>query len=364
MSVQLKPGLTIKKYTLEHCLGSGATGEVWAASNGSKTVAMKFIHQRHLESDAAAKHRQRLQNEINILAHLQHPHIPTLYDHDQDFERPFLVMRYIAEAPYEDLITTGEMLKIRLEKRLAALKTLAQTLAFVHTESIIHRDIKPGSINGIDTPYLLDFGISIEAQNIPNAQEDVGTGIYMPPQNVPLGKSIDDYGFAVVAYEVIFGCHPIFARHTIGKTLMDNRRLTGERLETRSWRFPSSIPLSECPGDLGGVEFGLLDELFENALCLNYPQPTAFVDDLFTAIVTPQNRPFLDNPPTTFPVFSLPVEEHYTDDGVARENRDTDTGVESPANFHSYWQNNGLIFALFIIASIIVFSMIIVLVNN
>jgi serine/threonine protein kinase len=329
MAFQPKPGSKVGRYTLTKHLGSGASGEVWTASDGTKPVAIKFLREQLIESDASERHLQRLENEINALSRLHFFHIPTLYDYDLQFERPYLVMQYISGKSYEDLIATGDMLNIRLDKRLAALKTMAETISAVHEMGIIHRDIKPASINGIENPYLLDFSIAIDVANATDAHPDVGTGIYMPPPEEPPGKCADNYAFAVVAYEVLFGCHPIFTAENIADTIQGNRQLTKVRLQRREWRLPSRIAPEELPGDMRGVDLDRLDKIFERALRTRYSYLPDFVADLAGTILVPENRPYLENPVPFFPVQPIPAQEHYTDEQVDRGNRDTDIGVRS-----------------------------------
>jgi serine/threonine protein kinase len=329
MAFQPKPGANVGRYTLTEHLGSGASGDVWTASDGTKPVAIKFLREQLIESDASDRHLQRLQNEINALSRLHFFHIPTLYDYDLQFERPYLVMQYISGESYEELIATGDMLKNQLEKRLAALNTVAETISAVHEMGIIHRDIKPASINGIENPYLLDFSIALDIDTVTDARPDVGTGIYMPPLEEPPGKSSDNYAFAVVAYEVLFGCHPIFTAENTAKTIQENRQLTKIRLQQREWRLPSRIPPEELPGDLRGVDLDRLDQVFERALRTRYSYLPDFVDDLADTILVPENQPYLENPVPFFPVQPIPAEEHYTDEQVDRGNRDTDMGTQS-----------------------------------
>src|SRR5262245_16743239 len=99
-------GMKIKTYTLESLLGSGASGEVWLATDGAKPVAIKFMNEALMNSPTAAKHRQRLEREIKALTMLKHPNIPALYDYDLSSDRPYLVMQFISEPSYDVLIAS------------------------------------------------------------------------------------------------------------------------------------------------------------------------------------------------------------------------------------------------------------------
>src|SRR5215470_19400646 len=105
----LETGQHIANYILEGRLGSGASGEVWQANDGARTVAMKFMNEGLVNGQDADQHRRGLEAEVRALSLLRHPHIPALYDHDLDFERPYLVMQYIGGQPYDRLIANGEI---------------------------------------------------------------------------------------------------------------------------------------------------------------------------------------------------------------------------------------------------------------
>jgi serine/threonine protein kinase len=335
--VQIKQGLKIRHYVLDRKLGEGAFGDVWAANDGSKTVAIKFIHAEFMASNSATKYIKYLQNEAQILGHLEHPNIPTLYDYDIESAPPYLVMQYIDGDSYETLIATGQMIRISLEKRLRALEVIAATTATIHRNGIIHRDIKPSSINGIDTPYLLDFGIAIDIKDVGDAHAEIGTGIYMPPPDIPTGKLSDNYSLAIVAYEVLFGHHPIFTANNISKTVIENRKLAGVCLQNGQWRLPSKLTDETLPGNLTGANLGRLDEIFTNALSLPADNMWKFVADLAKAILIPENQPYRDAPSPFFAVQSFAAGEHYTDHEVKRENRDTDMQPDSSIESGS-WQ--------------------------
>lgn len=261
----LESGVQVKQYTLESLIGTGATGEVWKAHFGERTVAIKFMHEALLNSPDFDRHRHRFKTEINALVRLKKSYVPTIYDFDLDFARPYMVMKYIEGEAYNRLIANGEMLKIPLTQRFKAIGIIALTLTHAHHRGIIHRDIKPANIKGVDPPYLLDFGIALESRELDTAKPEVGTGIYMPPWGEPLDKRSDMYSFALVVYEILFGQHPLFTPATIGTTVKETRQRAGEYLRTTAWRMPSRIAPHELPIDLREVDLTLLDALFAKA---------------------------------------------------------------------------------------------------
>lgn len=286
--MKLAAGIKIKDYTLDEMLGHGAAGEVWKAHDDSKTVAIKFMNPRLLEGADADKHRTRLQREVDALTRLQHPNVPTLYDHDLTFERPYLVMRYIGGDTYDKLITRGQMLQIRIDQRLHMITELARALEAAHALGIIHRDIKPANMIGIDNPYLLDFGIALTAESADMTMRNIGTTLYMDPDDPPDELS-DNFSFALVAYEVLFGTHAIFTRDNMvnNQFAVYSRFLAGERIKNRQWRLPSKVQKNELPPDLRNADLPRLDAIFEKAMGereTRYTDLRDFVNDLKSAI--------------------------------------------------------------------------------
>ncbi|MCU0511673.1 MAG: serine/threonine protein kinase [Anaerolineae bacterium] len=318
----LQPGTRIKSYTLEALLGRGASGEVWRATDGKKTVAIKFMNEALLTGASAAKHRQRLEREVKALTTLQHPNIPALYEYDLSVERPYLVMQFIAEPSYDLLISSGDMLRVPVARRLQLLEDLARALTAAHAAGIFHRDLKPGNMNGIETPYLLDFSIALEEEDIEHTSFNIGTTIYMTPDEEPPDRLSDNYSFAIVAYEVLFGVHPIFPPEDKMRTMGAFTRLqTFQRLKNRDWRFPSRVPREELPVDLRGADLKTLDSLFERAMGAReqrYQHLSQFIAELRAAILVPANVPFMQQAHKgavelpAVPAAAIPKEAGYT----------------------------------------------------
>ena len=280
--MDLKPGTRVKNYTLERQLGRGASGEVWKAYDETKTVAIKFMNENLMTSASAAKHRERLIREVEALRRLQHPNIPTLYDYDLDFVRPYIAMRFVGGDSYDRLISNGEMLKIPLERRLEMIRDIAFALTAAHEAGIIHRDIKPANLTGIENPYLLDFSISLETDEVEHTQRFVGTTLYMSSDGVA-DRLSDNYSFAVVVYEMLFGKHPIYQ---LGDSIF-NQFIAEMRIRNRQWSFPTLIPPGQRPADLRGADLRKLDAIFERAIGTReqrYVDLREFVRDLRAAI--------------------------------------------------------------------------------
>ncbi len=100
----MKPGhLLAAKYRLDHVLGSGAMGEVWAAVNETigRPVAIKLMYSPTPEL------RARMLREARAVGTLKHKNIVDIYDvAETEGGEPFLVMERLS----------GETLADRLER--------------------------------------------------------------------------------------------------------------------------------------------------------------------------------------------------------------------------------------------------------
>lgn len=335
MSVDLKPGVKVKNYTLERQLGKGASGEVWKAYDSQKTVAIKFMNESLMSSPSAAKHRARLEREIEAMRRLQHPNIPTLYDYDLDFERPYIAMRFVGGDSYDKLIANGEMLRVPLQRRLDLVRELAFALEAAHDYGIVHRDIKPANITGIENPFLLDFSVALEREEADMTQRFIGTTLYMSPDG-EVDRLSDNYSFALVTYEMLFGKHPIYKP---GDQIF-NQYVAQDRLTKGDWRWPSRIPPAEVPQDLRNANLQLLDDVFNRAFGkreTRYKDLRDFTRDLRDAIfpemktvvpaaqedyiptmmmeAVPVTPPAPPAPPTPPPQPAQPAAVPWTEDG-------------------------------------------------
>lgn len=277
----------LRPFELETKLGCGTVGEVWRAQMDGRIVAVKLIN-----DPANARQRRSLETELQALGCLDHPAIPTLYACALDGERPYIVMEYIAGEPFHRLIAEGAIWHIPLEQRLTILDQIAGAVAHSHERGLIHRDIKPANIIGIEQPHLIDFGIAA-AQGA--TVTPAGTPFYMFPGDQPPSTAHDAFGFALTAYELLFGGHPLFSVQDGGLARDEVRALARQRLADQEWRRPSRIAAHEVPYDLRGVDLLQVDALFAAAFDWQAAaplMPTELVAVLRTLVLTPENQPY------------------------------------------------------------------------
>ena len=217
-SMPLTPGTRLGPYEVQSAIGAGGMGEVYKARDTrlDRTVAIKV-----LPPDAGVDPGRlaRFEREARTVAHLNHPHICTLYDVGEHDGSMFLVMEHLAG---ETLAARLEKGPLPLEQALAVATEIADALAAAHRQGVVHRDLKPGNVMLTTSgAKLLDFGLAktaaiagtpSELPTHPHSLTDmgviVGTLQYIAPEQLegkPVDARTDIFAFGAVLHEMLTG---------------------------------------------------------------------------------------------------------------------------------------------------------------
>ena len=210
-------------------LGTGATSRVYLAHHEATGGRMVV---KVMKSGAAATERsQYFLLEMQILQKLSHPNVVPITDAGEAHELLFFTMPYIE----------GETIRQRLRREgpfaiheaVRASRDVALALAHVHSNGVVHRDVKPENV--LLSPagaILLDFGHARAPSIAPitESREEkkyiVGTANYVSPEQVA-GRRVADsrsdlYSLGCVLLEMLTGVVP-FASSSARETMQ--RRL-------------------------------------------------------------------------------------------------------------------------------------------
>ncbi|TMD59452.1 MAG: serine/threonine protein kinase, partial [Chloroflexi bacterium] len=155
-------GQQLGKYRLLNLIGKGSFAEVYLGEHLhlNTQAAIKVLHAQFTSED-----RERFYTEARTVARLVHPHIVRILDFDVEDGIPFLVMEYAPNGTLRQRHPKGT--RVPLDIVVSYVKQVAGALHYIHTQKLIHRDVKPGSMvlgrNG--EILLVDFGIDIIAQS-------------------------------------------------------------------------------------------------------------------------------------------------------------------------------------------------------
>jgi len=240
-------------YRIERLIGKGATSRVYLArhiflrrATAIKVLTCDFAEWPDFDLDL-------FERTAVSAASLHHPNIVTLYDIDEMFARPYLLMEYVDGWSLHALLRRhGALAPARA---LRVLWEVALALAHAHSAGIVHCDIKPGNIM-IDrrgNAKVTDFGLSQALNRVDRSPLEgmvAGTPEYISPEQL-LGERPDQrsdlYSLGVTLFEMLTGESPF--RH-VSQSVIFERHLEGSRTQVLQ-RLPASAgPLVDLVGRL------------------------------------------------------------------------------------------------------------------
>ena len=198
-------------YHVLHPIGEGSFGKVFKGRRkySGQIVALKFITKRA----KTEKDLNNLRQEIDILRGLHHENIILLLD---SFETPheFCVVTEFAQGELFEILEDDHNLPETEVRKIA--QQLVQSLHYLHSHRIIHRDMKPQNIlisaNG--TVKLCDFGFARAMSSSTIVLTSIkGTPLYMAPelvQEMPYNHTADLWSLGVIIYELFVGQPPFY----------------------------------------------------------------------------------------------------------------------------------------------------------
>lgn len=209
-----------ERYLNQNIMDHGSFGQVIKSYDNilNKEVAIKMIHKKYEDIETL----KMIRNEQDISFFLKmttHQGIVTIYDIYETKETVYIIEEYIKDGNLKDYIARNEL---SIEEREAIITQIAHSISFLHTNFIVHRDLKmenilvDASFSPIQTK-IIDFGLSKVFTINENMSEKYGTLLYLPPEivlNNRYSYKIDLWLFGIITYTILNkGVHP-FANET------------------------------------------------------------------------------------------------------------------------------------------------------
>ncbi len=207
------------RYRLTKALGSGGMGLTYIAEDmrlpGQPKCAIKHLRPPTADPHTLLTFRTLFKREIDALRQLSdHDKIPQLIDDFEEAGEFYLVREYIEGHPLRMEMALG--IRWTEPQVIEMLQEVLSILNFVHSQGVIHRDIKPDNIirrQADGKLVLIDFGavkrLSIQPGGSPlvSATNVVGTFGYMAGeqgQGRPKLNS-DLYSLGIVGIQALTG---------------------------------------------------------------------------------------------------------------------------------------------------------------
>jgi eukaryotic-like serine/threonine-protein kinase len=231
------PRPVLEGYDIQDVLGSGGMGTVFRAFDRERRrpVALKVMNR------AGAAAILRFKHEFRTLLGVAHPNLVTLYELISDGQNWFLTMellegvtflQYVRDdasattAPGSQPLTPDARARLR-----AAIRQLADGIAWLHAAGKLHRDVKPTNVivTRESRVVLLDFGLAAEqgrdGRHHSTEQHVLGTAAYMAPEQAvgsPVSPATDWYSVGAMLFEALTGRLPFLGGPI--EVLMDKQR--------------------------------------------------------------------------------------------------------------------------------------------
>jgi len=213
----------MNEYDIISSLGEGNTSKVYlirSIKEPSKQYALKLIRDEFLNRDENSL--KSVQQEIQILKSLEHPHIIKCvgYGSDGVVQKPsgriidnlvYIMLEFVTGGLLFDLCQTlGGMGE---DAGRYFMKQLLNTIEYIQGKGIVHRDLKLENILVDDMLNLkvADFGFATY-KRIDKLRSYRGTMTYMAPEikegKTYNGKQIDIFSTGVILFIIVNGIFP------------------------------------------------------------------------------------------------------------------------------------------------------------
>ena len=105
---QVIPNVVLKqRYRVIAPVGSGGMGAVYKAEDiqlGNRLVALKEMRQSGMDAHQLPQAVAAFRKEATMLARLQHPNLPSIFDHFEENGRWYLVMSFLEGETLQDYL--------------------------------------------------------------------------------------------------------------------------------------------------------------------------------------------------------------------------------------------------------------------
>jgi serine/threonine-protein kinase len=207
----------LDRYMIVKRVGGGGMGSVYMARDkrlADRPCAVKEMIELFADDNQKSKAVDDFKREAEVLAQLEHPSIPTIYDYFIESGRYYLVMKWIGGGDLaEQMRTFGGRVEERVVTKWAI--QICDVLNYIHSQvpPIIYRDLKPANLMLDDKTgrvMLVDFGIARTVRPTEKGVTAIGTMGYAPPElfSGKVEPRSDIYSLGATMFHMMTGTDP------------------------------------------------------------------------------------------------------------------------------------------------------------
>ncbi len=182
---------------------------------GSFRHAGTIVPPASLGRDGYEQERRHFIEEARVLAQFQRPGIVTVYEVFEQNDTAYMVMEHIEGRTLIEVLKAHNA-PLPPVDALRYILAVADALAAVHAQHLLHRDVKPGNImiTPADQAVLIDFGAArrFDRYQRTSVMTAIGTPGYAPLEqwgsSGRFGPTSDVYALAATMYHLITGQMP------------------------------------------------------------------------------------------------------------------------------------------------------------
>ena len=237
------------RYDPREKIAVGGMGEIWSASDQvlKREVALKVVPDDHASDLSVCR---RFERESRIVARLQHPGIPPVYDLARLPDgRPMLAMKRVFGKTLRDCLSSADSQS--LEWFLDVFLQICRTLAYAHSRGFVHRDLKPENVmvGQFGETQVMDWGIaeSYRESRTTTTEKVVGTPAYMSPEQalgLRCGPRSDVFSLGIMLCEILIVVDQSDSANTI-ETLRHAISGGARRVRELLMKSRAEVPLVE-----------------------------------------------------------------------------------------------------------------------